>query len=150
MKRVHSNTWWRRKVVRRSMAAVLMLSPVFAACGGSAIPTASVPGAISLTGTWTLTTVGGKSPPYTFQASDPRLELMSATYLFSADGSYKYTTTVRSTDLDGTVVTAQHTETGVSVVTADYVTIGASITATVAGNSMTIVSGGVTEIFTKQ
>ena len=134
------------------VVSLLLLPVLLSACGGD---TATTPIVTSVTGTWSLTSVNGSSLPFTYQVSDPKLDLLAKQYVIAEGGTFTYTFTVRATDLDGTVTTATRGDMGTTsladnVVTFRYQGDGAVNTASVSGATMTIVAGDFSQRFTRK
>lgn len=74
---------------RRLLAGTaLALLAVFApACGSSKGGTPTTPIVTSVAGTWHLSTVNGVKVPFTIQAADPKEELLTKQYVFTAGGN---------------------------------------------------------------
>ncbi len=128
-----------------------LISALIPACGSAT----TTPQGASVAGTWDLTTVNGVKPPFTLQAADPRQELLSKRYVITAAGTYTYAFAVRTTDVDGTVTTTNGSDAGTQTLTENLVTFrsnadGSTLLASVDGSSMTIVTGALTQLFTKQ
>ena len=140
-----------RRQLLRCIALAAHVS-VFSACGSSEV---SAPAVVSVTGTWNLSSVNGKPLPFIFQAADPKLELLSKQYVIGSGGSFSYSYSVRATDDDGTVTTSNRTDTGTETLADNVVTLhhnadGATLTASVAGGTMTILAGDYSQVFVKQ
>ncbi|MDB4915413.1 MAG: Lipocalin-like domain protein [Gemmatimonadetes bacterium] len=140
----------RRRGIR---SCTTMLALLIIACGGAEVATEPV--VTSVAGTWNLTSVNGKSLPFTFQAADPREELLAKKYVITAAGTYSYSYSVRATDDDGQVTLSNGSDSGTESLSNTIVTFrsgsdGSTLTAVVSGTTMTIVSGDYSQLFTKQ
>lgn len=143
--------------MRRRLVAVIALvvaSTLPSACGSESA-TAASPTVVSVVGTWNLTSVNGAVLPFTYQASDPKLELLAKQYVISDAGTFTYSYSVRATDDDGTVTISRRSDTGTATLADNAVTFrydsdGSTGVASVAGNTMTLVAGDYSQVFTKQ
>jgi hypothetical protein len=120
------------------------------ACGDSSGPEAS-----SAVGTWSLVTVNGSPLPYTVLLIQPnyRLEIVSATFVAAANGTYTGSVTTRETDA-GTVTTTTESDNGTWSQSGTTVTVtdsdGISSTATISGNTITLSQQGFVSVYQRQ
>ena len=141
--------------MRRRLLAVIALavsSTLLSVCGSDS---STSPTVVSVAGTWNLTSVNGKVLPFTYQANDPKLELLAKQFVISDAGTFTYSYSVRATDDDGTVTTTRRSDAGTdtladNVVTFRFSSDGTTVTASVSGGTMTIVAGEFSQAFTKQ
>ena len=143
--------------MRRRCAAVIALAVTVACVSSCGSETATAPAVVvtSVAGTWDLTSVNARALPFTFQAADPRLDLLSKQFIISDAGTFSYSYSVKATDIDGTVTTTNKTDTGTDVLAANVVTFvfrsdGTTVTATVTNTTMTIENGMYSQAFTKR
>jgi len=92
-------------------------------------------------GTWTLRTINGSPPPGVVRETNPRIELLSDLYTFTADNNYSERGTQRTTT--GAVVTTDSvTEVGKWIIDAAGIVIipsdGGAYPAAVGDNALTL------------
>ncbi len=144
--------------MRRPTLAVVVFAVAIAfvpGCGSSAATAPTTTVVTSVAGTWDLTSVNSSSLPFTYQPSDPRLELLAKEFVISDAGTFTYSYSVRATDLDGTVTTSSGADSGTDTLADNVVTFvfkgdGTTVTATVSGATMTIASTLYSQTFTKR
>jgi hypothetical protein len=121
------------------------------ACGSDS---GTGPAVGSVVGTWTLTSVDGRSLPWVYQASDPKLELIAKQHVITSAGTYTSSYTLRGTELDGTVSTTTINDAGTATLSGNTVQFTSSTDASVffaeATTTTLTISRAVTEVFTKQ
>ena len=136
----------RRMLVTACSAAIALL----AACGSDS---GTGPTQASVVGTWNLTTVNGAPLPFTIQATNPKLEILSDQYVLAANGTFTESFQLRGTD--GTTVTTQSfTDAGTYQLNGTAVTVtytdGSSLTGTLSGNTVTIAQLGASLVYSRQ
>ena len=129
-----------------------MLGTCALACGSEA---ATAPVVTSVVGTWTLTSLNGKPLPFVYQASDPKLEVVSKQYVIASGGTFTTSFTLRGTELDGTVNTTTTSDAGTQMlanntVTFTYRSDGSVVVGQATATTITIPSGAGDQVFTKQ
>lgn len=124
------------------------------ACGSDGGGTLTTPLVTSVPGTWNLKTVNARDLPFTIQASDPKVELLARKYVIASNGTFTLSTTLRSTELDGTSTSTGLNSTGTYVFADNFVAFtgadGSGLIASVTATSMTIVAGTLTQVFAKE
>ena len=132
----------------RRIVALLTLT-VLAACGGD-----STAASASVVGTWNLSTVNGAPLPFVTQAANPKVEILSDQYVISTNGTFTETTNVRFTQ--GTSVTSSTgSDAGTYTVNGSSVSLRingdvTAVTGSFSGNTLTLVDGTFTLLYTRQ
>ena len=134
-------------VTMRKVFAVALCAAVVACGGDSATATSA-----GIAGTYTLATVNGGPLPFTFQAAEPKLELLSDQLILTAAGTFTESTVVRVTD-EGVVTTRTFPDAGTYIVDAGLASLtfgdGSIGTYTVGNNRLTGTELGLTVVYTK-
>lgn len=135
--------------MRRLVSTLLVL--VLTACGGDS---GTGPSRATLVGTYNLTSVNGSGLPFTAQASNPKVEILSDQIVADAGGLFTENGSYRVTDA-GTVTTTPITDAGTYVITGTAVVFrfnsdGSTGTGTISGNTFTVADNGLSFVYTKQ
>ena len=131
----------------RRVFAVLLFA-AFAGCGGDSATATSA----NIVGTYALSTVNGGPLPFTFQAAEPKIELISDQFVVSSNGTFTESTVVRVTD-EGVVSMKTFPDAGTYVVEGALASFtfgdGSIGTYTVGTNRLTGTDAGLTLVYTK-
>ena len=119
-----------------------------AACGDST-------SAASVSGTYNLQTVNGSVLPYVFQASNPKIEIISEQMVLNSNGTFTITDVERTTPTGGSPSNATFSETGTwslsgNTITVHFTSDNSTSVAQVSGNTLTVAESGFTLVFLKQ
>ncbi len=137
----------------RGFARVLAVAlvAVAAACGGN--DGINEPKEQAITGTYTLKTVNGAALPFViFQGDGYKLEVLAASYVLAASGSFTNSASFRATE-GGVATTSTETLTGRYTVSGTTVTFtdsdGDVLTGTISGNNLQFTEDGMTAVFVR-
>ncbi|AHG88148.1 Lipocalin-like domain protein [Gemmatirosa kalamazoonensis] len=131
----------------------LMALTMLAACGSSYSSDITGTTLSNLAGTYDLMTVNGSGLPMMVQASNPKIELVSERIVVNANGTFTVTTNRRNTTTAGAVTTNTLTDAGTfgssGSATTFHFNSGTTATATMSGNTLTLVAPTSTSVYTK-
>jgi len=134
--------------MRRFLAVIALVA--LSACGSDS--STGISGSIA--GTYNLTSVNGSGLPFTLQASNPKIEILSDQLIINTGGTFTENGNFRITN--GTSVTTQslpdagtyiQNGTAVSFV---FQSDGSTGTGTISGNTLTVAQSGFSSVYTKQ
>lgn len=135
----------RLRATTYALAAVLLVG-----CGSDS---GTAPIQASIAGIWNLTTVNGSALPFVLQATAPKIEILSDQFTVNANGTFTESIVARATDgANVSTVTIPDAGTYTLNGTAAVFTFtdGTSGIATVSGNTFTVASGGLSQLYTRQ
>ena len=131
----------------------LMALTMLAACGSSYSSDITGTTLSGLAGTYDLMTVNGSGLPMMVQASNPKIELVSERIVVNPNGTFAVTTNRRNTTTAGAVSTSTLTDAGTfgsaGSATTFHFNSGTTATATISGNTLTLVAPTSTSVYTK-
>lgn len=137
--------------MRRMLVTICTLA--IAALSGCGSDSATAPTTVSAIGTWNLTTINGAPLPFTFQAANPKLEILSDQYILAADGTFTESFQLRATDGTG-ISTQAFSDRGTYSVNGTALVVvytdGSRLTASLSANAVTIAQQGAALVYSRQ
>jgi hypothetical protein len=136
--------------MRRSILLLAVTLSSAIACSGSDTTRPMTP---AVEGSWNLNTVNGSALPYTLQATNPKIEVLSDQISFATGGTFTETGNFRVTDA-GLVSMQPVNKSGTWTVNGTALTFtflsGSTGTGTVSGSSFTVSVDGFSRMYSRQ
>lgn len=135
--------------MRRLLSLALALTIV--GCGGD--DSTTEPTNSSIAGTWALQTINGAPLPFTLATVPAKIELVSATAVINANGTWTSSSQTRTT-INGQATTTTENDNGTYTISGSTIALrssdGTVESGTISGSTFTQVESGFTFVFKKQ